>query len=391
MVVVKILSGLRAGPAMRNIRNGMVSTIIPVYNRPRLLVEAVDSVLKQTCDALEIIIVDDGSTDETAAVAEALCAQHPQFVRLVRQPHAGEMHNGWPRALNAGIAESSGEFVQFLDSDDLLMPPKFATQVAALRGDLEAGISYAYAREYAMGDPPPLKPCRRTGETFRTLAPAVFFCRLWPTPAALYRRDVIERNGPFLEIVNSDWEFECRLAVSGVRLNHCRMFLADVRNTQRIEGRRQGNRPRRGYPENLDAHERMLASARAVGAPPSVFEHQARLFFALARDSAAAGFPIESRRAVEQAIALTDSWPRRLSYRTFATAAGRLGSRRAGAAVQSVRGPLLRAATRVRLIYARWQHRLRVVVDTAMTVPWRQWPSAFARLWQSRAGARARS
>jgi hypothetical protein len=148
---------------------------------------------------------------------------------------------------------------------------------------------------------------------------------------------------------------------------------------------------RRGYPENLEAHERILASARAAGAPDEVFEHQARLFFALARDSATAGFPVESKRAVELAIALTEQRRRRLLYRAFAFTARRFGPRRAGAMLHLVRRPLMRTATWISVGYGRWQHRGRVLLETATTVPWRQWPSTFVRLWQARAGARARS
>jgi hypothetical protein len=115
------------------------------------------------------------------------------------------------------------------------------------------------------------------------------------------------------------------------------------------------------------------------------------LFFALGRDSAAAGFPVESKRAVEHAITLTEWRSRRVVYRAFALAARRLGARRAGASLRLIRRPLMRIATWWRVGYGRWRHRVRVVVETATTVPWRQWPSTFARLWQARAGARARS
>ena len=97
-------------------RSGLVSTIIPVYNRPTLVVEAIESVLAQTYRPIEIIVVDDGSTDSTSAVVEQMMTAHPE-VSLLRQPNSGP-----GPARQKGIEAASGEFIQFLDSDDLLAP-----------------------------------------------------------------------------------------------------------------------------------------------------------------------------------------------------------------------------------------------------------------------------
>ena len=106
---------------------GLVSTIIPVHNRPALLREAVASVLAQTYRPIEIIVVDDGSTDETGREAEALAEAHPEV-------HAIHRENGGPGAAReTGRLAARGEFIQYLDSDDLLLPTKFELQVAGLR------------------------------------------------------------------------------------------------------------------------------------------------------------------------------------------------------------------------------------------------------------------
>src|ERR1700741_3904714 len=97
---------------MALVRASLVSTVIPVYNRAAMLREAVASVLAQTWRPIEIIIVDDGSTDETAAVAEELAAGNPGIIRVLRQANAGP-----GAARQVGLEASSGEFVQFLDSD----------------------------------------------------------------------------------------------------------------------------------------------------------------------------------------------------------------------------------------------------------------------------------
>ena len=127
---------------------GLVSTIIPVHNRPALLREAVASVLAQTYRPIEIIIVNDGSTDETGSEAEALASSHPEVRTIHRK-------NGGPGAAReTGRLAARGEFIQYLDSDDLLLPKKFELQVAGLRQYGDCAVSYGKTRFYTYGDQP---------------------------------------------------------------------------------------------------------------------------------------------------------------------------------------------------------------------------------------------
>jgi glycosyltransferase involved in cell wall biosynthesis len=103
-----------------------VSVVMPTFNRARFLHAAVASIRAQTYRCLEIVIVDDGSTDDTAAVAAALGDE----VRYVRQPNAGPA-----AARNRGIADANGELIAFLDTDDRWLPTKIERQVAVLRRD----------------------------------------------------------------------------------------------------------------------------------------------------------------------------------------------------------------------------------------------------------------
>jgi glycosyltransferase involved in cell wall biosynthesis len=120
----------------------LVSTIIPVHNRARLLREAVASVLAQTYRPIEIVIVDDGSTDDTAAVADELARSSPETIVVIHQP------NGGPGAARQrGLERARGSFIQFLDSDDLLLPGKFTAQVGALRRQPDCQISYGPSLE----------------------------------------------------------------------------------------------------------------------------------------------------------------------------------------------------------------------------------------------------
>ncbi len=126
---------------------GLVSVIIPTYNRAHFLVEAMDSVWNQTYRPIELIVVDDGSTDNTQEVLHDWArksAADDQF--RLRSFH--QENKGAPTARNLGLIESHGEYIQFLDSDDLLAPSKIKVQVAALRGTQGAMAVYGPRRMF---------------------------------------------------------------------------------------------------------------------------------------------------------------------------------------------------------------------------------------------------
>lgn len=102
---------------------GTVSVVVPTYNRAELLRQTLQSILAQTVPALEVIVVDDGSTDHTGQA----CAGFGDSIRYVRQSN-----QGLPMARNAGIEAARGEWIAFCDSDDLWRPRKLEVQIAAL-------------------------------------------------------------------------------------------------------------------------------------------------------------------------------------------------------------------------------------------------------------------
>ncbi|MBI1347036.1 glycosyltransferase [bacterium] len=106
-----------------------VSVVIPCYNGVKYLRETIDSVLVQTCPVHEIILVDDGSTDDSAAIAES----YGPPVRVIRQPNQGESV-----ARNRGIDEAQGNWVAFLDADDLWKPEKIERQLSRITPNVSA-------------------------------------------------------------------------------------------------------------------------------------------------------------------------------------------------------------------------------------------------------------
>jgi len=117
-----------------------VSVIIPAYNAAATVAATVDSVLGQTFSDFEIICVDDGSTDRTKAILSGYSAKYPDRMRLADQPN-----NGPAAARNHGARLSSGEYLAFLDADDIWMPNFLERTVAALDADPALALVYCNA------------------------------------------------------------------------------------------------------------------------------------------------------------------------------------------------------------------------------------------------------
>ena len=136
----------------------LVSVIIPVHNRQRFIAAAVDSALAQTYPSLEVVIVDDGSDDDTPAVCQDLARRHGQRLRWARQANAGPS-----AARNHAARLARGDLLAFLDSDDLWLPEKMAKQVPLFE-DAAVGLAYAGVRgqtpDGALTPPAPRRYCR---------------------------------------------------------------------------------------------------------------------------------------------------------------------------------------------------------------------------------------
>ena len=114
---------------------GLVSIIIPCYNRADIVNETIDSVLAQTYEKFEIILVDDGSTDNTS---EVICAYEDRRIRYFHQANGG-----LSAARNAGLSVAEGEFIAFLDSDDIWLDWKLNAQVEIFRRHAEVGLIWS--------------------------------------------------------------------------------------------------------------------------------------------------------------------------------------------------------------------------------------------------------
>ena len=194
------------------------SVVIPAYNAARTVSSAVTSVLRQTVADLEVIVVDDGSSDETAAVAAA--------VPDARVTVVSQANRGLPAARNAGIAQAQGRYVAFLDSDDLLLPRYLELSGEALERTAGAGFAYtdAYVFDEVSGrlrersamarSNPPTPPPDDHGEFLAALMRSNFVYVSTTVP-----RKVLDDVGAFDESLTSaeDYDLWLRILLSGYR------------------------------------------------------------------------------------------------------------------------------------------------------------------------------
>lgn len=191
-----------------------VSIVMPTHNRAHLIGESLESALKQSLRPHEIIVVDDGSSDETPAIVRA----YGGAVTYLRQDNAGKS-----AALNRGIAAARGDYILVLDDDDLLPKGALAAHVAAIE-EAGAGFSYGqFARFTGRGEDAPLstdlEPMPTPGEK-RLPVQLMQVCFL-PNPAWMVRREVQMAAGPYRTDLprGQDYEMILRIAhaAPGVR------------------------------------------------------------------------------------------------------------------------------------------------------------------------------
>jgi len=131
----------------------LVSVVMPFWNAERFIQEAIESVFMQSYAHWELVLIDDGSTDQSTAIAQRYAVRHPGRVRYLE--HAGHQNRGQSASRNVGIGCTGGEYVAFLDADDVWLPLKLQEQVAILNANPEAGMVYGasqYWRSWT-GDP----------------------------------------------------------------------------------------------------------------------------------------------------------------------------------------------------------------------------------------------
>ena len=183
----------------------LVSVIIPCYNQAHFLGEAIESVLAQSYQFVEIIVVDDGSTDNTAQLATSF-----EGVRCLSQSNMG-----LAGARNAGLSASSGTFVVFLDADDRLLPNSLQDGVSSLRANPECAFVYGHVNLIA-SDGSALSTPRQVAVRENHYLELLRHNYIWTTGAAVYRRSALDAIGGFDAAANGSADFDLNARIARV-------------------------------------------------------------------------------------------------------------------------------------------------------------------------------
>lgn len=304
---------------------GLVSVIVPVFNRSRMLRQAIESVLGQDYRPLEILIIDDASTDDTPDVIRELERKHPEVRAFLRKVNKGP---GSSREI--GRQSAKGEFLQYLDSDDLLLPRKLAMQVSCFERRPSLGIVYGFTRYISASGNRIECTWKPTVEEFRLdrMFPSFLLDRLWETSAPLYRAALCERAGGWSDLrLEEDWEYDCRIAALDPEIGSVDDEVIEHRD--HVHGRlsKEQDHLSAKLHQRARAHEMIYRSARraAIGPERPEMQHFARELFHLARQCGVAGLLAHSRRLFDLAEHASGQEKPHLDFRLYRFLGGVLG------------------------------------------------------------------
>ena len=198
----------------------LISVLIPCYNAARWLGDTLQSLVDQHYDALQVIVVDDGSSDDSSAIVASWQSRF-RDLQLIRQKNRGKT-----AALNVALAQARGDYVQYLDADDVLMPGKLHAQLARLQGHPDCVAMAAWGRFHDV----PANTRFDAADTWQDLAPVdwlvadwadgggMMFPAMWLAPMGLIRA-----IGPWREDLSllDDMEYFSRLLLMSTAVLFC--------------------------------------------------------------------------------------------------------------------------------------------------------------------------
>lgn len=182
-----------------------VSVIIPTYNRARFIKEALDSAIKQTYKDIEIIVVDDGSIDDTKDILSQYIKKYPDRVMYFYQKNKGVSY-----ARNLGIRKARGEYIAFLDSDDIWLQNKLEEQIREIKKNIEYGLVCSYVE---MIDESGAEIFKILPGSYGSNIKDVFLNDIIITPTVLTKKSCLLEVGGFNEqlIVGEDYDLWLRI------------------------------------------------------------------------------------------------------------------------------------------------------------------------------------
>lgn len=203
----------------------LVTVIVPTYNYGHFIGQTLESLQAQTYQNWECIVVDDGSTDNTSEIVARYIAQDAR-IKFMQQKNQRQA-----AARNYGIKHATGQYIQFLDADDLLEPEKFARQIAYLEQHPEVDIVYSNVRYFESGKVN--ERCFSIGGdgerwmpeisgTGQGILKTILRNNIMPINAPLFKRSAVEMAGFFNEKLPpvEDWDYLIRCAVAEARFQY---------------------------------------------------------------------------------------------------------------------------------------------------------------------------
>jgi len=251
-----------------------VSVVMAVYNAKPFLKAAIESVLAQTYSEWELLLVDDGSTDESTIITLDYAAEYPHRIKYLS--HAGRANRGVSATRNLGALHARGEYIVILDADDVCEPNRLEAQVAFLDGHPEIGLVGSHYFEIdGRGNARPgiLLPCSHTEICWHLLFNTPFI----HSSVAFRRIEVLERVGGYDESIAyaHDYEYWVRITelvrVANLTLELIRYRVHDASLSTRLRGRDEMPRLRAarlarllGWPQDDPAEHENRAAAMAA-------------------------------------------------------------------------------------------------------------------------------
>jgi glycosyltransferase involved in cell wall biosynthesis len=289
---------------------GLVSVMIPAYNAAKTLRATLSSVLNQRYRPLEVVIIDDGSRDGTGAIADEFAATESSPSLTVAVHH--QRNHGLLFSRKAGLEASRGEFLQFLDADDLLHPEKIA---ACVREFADRDWDVIVPRTYRFSDISEVSgwlcapPTRRRWQPWETLLSSVT-SNYWHTIGPLFRRSIVLQVGGFPSPVHpviEELEFHGRVKLETRRIRYLPWILNFYRigNSDSITGNL--NNLYRGRLEGALVAARLLQS-KAVADPrewASLFRMSLQTYSQTLTNPAGAALSEDARRSW---LSVAGSW-----------------------------------------------------------------------------------
>jgi glycosyltransferase involved in cell wall biosynthesis len=285
-----------------------VTTLIPTYNCERYVCEAVESALAQTYPVHEIIVIDDGSTDDTRT------ALHPYAgtIKYIYQDNAGP-----PAARNTGIAHAAGDVIALLDSDDVWLPEKLELQIEYLRKHPDVGLVYSDNKTFDANGviEESVKVSRNVKCPSGYIFPQLFADPPFQTSAVLIRKECFDKVGLFDTMLRmgDDYEFFLRVARS-YKMGYVDLPLAMYRQHVDQGTRSWGRQLQQGIPWEVMVLKRIIERDPAVVEELGknvVNKRLSKAYFNLAYAKLSEGDHRSARRAVQEALRY---WPTNPAY-----------------------------------------------------------------------------